>query len=453
MNSAETAQASLNAIQQRLGISQLTPIQTLTLEKWTDNDMIGLSPTGSGKTLAFSLATLPFMNAELYAPQVLVLCPTRELANQVAGEIRKAFQLLNNIHVVSLIGGEPMGHQIKSLKGACHVIVGTPGRVKEHIDKRRLDLSSLHTRILDEADRMLEMGMIDDVEAILDNTPQYCRTGLFSATYANHLESLTSKWLVEPAMLDVREQATQPDIKQHIYLAEGKQKDNGLAALLTEEQPSQCIVFVQTRKGTQQVFEFLADKGFAAITIHGELEQYQRERALAKFAMGAANILVATDVAARGLDLPAVDLVISYDLSESDDTHKHRIGRTGRAGKSGKAIMFVSQNEVERAKRLVDDPVTSKPQGVQHLRFHANRIAQSEYQAIEIRGGKKDKLRKGDIVGALIKEAEIPVDDLGTITLNATNTFLAVKKRRAKRTLQQFRERKIKGRRYIATKI
>ena len=169
--------------------------------------------------------------------------------------------------------------------------------------------------------------------------------------------------------------------------------------------------------------------------------------------MGAANILVATDVAARGLDLPAVDLVISYDLSESDDTHKHRIGRTGRAGKSGKAIMLVAQNEVERAKRLVNDTSSAKPQGIQHLRFHANRIAAAEFQAIEIKGGKKDKLRKGDIVGALVKEAGIQAEDLGTITLNASNTFLAVKVRSAKRSLQHFRNNKIKGRRYTAFKI
>jgi ATP-independent RNA helicase DbpA len=221
--------------------------------------MLGLSPTGSGKTLAFSLATLPYLDPEVFAPQVLVLCPTRELANQVAREMRKAYQLLNNVHIVSLIGGEPMGQQIKSLKGACHIIVGTPGRIKEHLDKRRLDLASLHTRILDEADRMLEMGMIDDVEAILEYTPEFCRTGLFSATFADHLQALCAKWLAEPFTVDLREDAAQPDIEQHIYLAEGKQRSNGLAALLTEQQPSQCIVFVQTRKGTQQLFEFLAD--------------------------------------------------------------------------------------------------------------------------------------------------------------------------------------------------
>ena len=447
--------SKIEKVLEHLNINALTPIQEQVLAQWTaQHDVIGLSPTGSGKTLAFTLPTLQHIEVATFKTQFLVLCPTRELANQVAEQIRKAGQLIANMHVLCLIGGEPMGPQIQGLKGACHVIVGTPGRVREHIEKRRLDLALVHTRVLDEADRMLEMGMIDDVDFILQHTAKQCRTGFFSATFAEHIQSLCQRWLHSPITVDVRDtRALQPDISQQIYLAEGKQKANGLCALLTEEQAERTIIFVQTKKGTHSLFELLKEKGFSAITLHGDLEQYQRERALAKFKMGAANILVATDVAARGLDLPNVDLVISYDLSENADTHKHRIGRTGRAGASGKAIMLVSKQELDTAKGRLNDSDLPKPSGIEHLRFHSNRILKADFQTIEIRAGKKDKLRKGDIVGALIKEAGIPGDDLGDIVLNAKNTFIAVKLRSVKRALQQFREGKIKGRRYQANKF
>ena len=445
---------SIDSFLTHLGISELTPIQSQAIEKWQETkDIIALSPTGSGKTLAFTLPTLMAMDMASFKTQFLVLCPTRELASQVADQIRKASQIIPNLHVNCLIGGDAMGPQIQSLKGANHIVVGTPGRVREHVEKRRLDLSAVHTRVLDEADRMLEMGMIDDVEAILSTTPDSSKTGFFSATFADHLEALCQRWLSKPVRIDVREGTTEPKIEQKIFLAEGKQKVNGLCALLTEEQPEKVIVFVQTKKGTQALFEELKDKSFSAITIHGDLEQYQRERALTKFKVGAANVLVATDVAARGLDLPAVDLVVSFDLSESDDTHKHRIGRTGRAGRSGKAFMFATPSELDVAKSRCKGSDLPKPSGVEHLRFHANRVKEAEYQTIEVRGGKKDKLRKGDIVGALIKEAGIPSDDIGDIILNAKTTFIAVKIRSVKRTLQQFREGKIKGRRYLANRF
>jgi ATP-independent RNA helicase DbpA len=440
---------------QHLNITSLTPIQTQVIEKWTDNqDVLGLSPTGSGKTLAFTLPTLNKLDIEQFYTQFLVLCPTRELATQVAEQIRKACQILPNIHVVCLIGGDAMGPQIQALKGACHIVVGTPGRVREHCEKRRLNLSKVHTRVLDEADRMLEMGMVDDVEVILSGTPKQCRSGFFSATFADDLDDLCNRWLHCAVRVDVRGLHTvAPNISQHIYCSEKKQKAHALFALLTEEQAEKTIIFVQTKKDTQHLFEQLREKGFSAITLHGDLEQYQRERSLAKFKMGAANVLVATDVAARGLDLPMVDVVISFDLSENADTHKHRIGRTGRAGASGKAIMLVSDNEVEIAKSRLAETDSQKVLGVQHLRFHSNRMVSAQFQTLEIRGGKKDKLRKGDVVGALIKEAGIPGEDVGDIVLNAKNTFIAIKLRSVKRALTQFREGKIKGRKYQAMKF
>lgn len=445
----------IEKVLQHLDITSLTPIQTQVLETWNDNqDVIGLSPTGSGKTLAFTLPTLDKLDIAQFYTQFLVLCPTRELASQVAEQIRKACQILPNIHVVCLIGGDAMGPQIKALKGACHVVVGTPGRVREHCEKRRLNLSKVHTRVLDEADRMLEMGMIEDVDAILSFTPKQCRSGFFSATFADELEALCQRWLKSEVRVDVRNvHAMVPDISQHIYCSDKKQKPHSLFALLTEEQPEKTIVFVQTKKETQSLFEQLQEKGFSAITLHGDLEQYQRERSLAKFKMGSANVLVATDVAARGLDLPMVDLVISFDLSENADTHKHRIGRTGRAGASGKAIMLVSDDQLELAKSRLKEADTQKVMGVQHLRFHSNRIISAQFQTIEVRGGKKDKLRKGDIVGALIKEAGVPAEDVGDIILNVKNTFVAIKLRSVKRALAQFREGKIKGRKYQAMKF
>lgn len=453
----EAQSLMLQAIIEHLGIQTLTPIQEQVIEQWDQaTDLIALSPTGSGKTFAFALSTLPLLDLSVFTTQCLILCPTRELANQVAEEMRKAAATLANVRVLTLIGGEPMGPQIQSLKGACQIVIGTPGRVREHADKRRLNLSKVHTRVLDEADRMLEMGMVDEVEAILSYTPKNCRTGFFSATFTQSATTLCENWMTNPIRIDVREQDNQPDIKQQIYIATRKEKQNALFALLSDSQPEKTIVFVRTKQGTQTLFEKLKEKGFPAISIHGDLDQYQRERGLTKFRLNAANILVATDVAARGLDLPSVDLVVSYDLSENDDTHRHRIGRTGRAGASGLAIALVEEKELDSAKSRCSEPdsgLTSKVSGVQHLRFHANRIQPVYFQAIEIRGGKKDKLRKGDIVGSLIKDAAVPPDDVGEIILGSTRTFLAVKTRSAKKVLQHFREGKIKGRRYTATKI
>ncbi|MFC3095174.1 DEAD/DEAH box helicase [Alteromonas sediminis] len=439
---------------QRLNVTALTPIQTEVLAQWkSSGDLIGLAPTGSGKTLAFALSSIALLDTALFRPQILILCPTRELAQQVARVCQHAAQSLDNIHTVTLIGGDSVGAQIKALKGACHIVVGTPGRVLDHLEKRRLQLDKVHTRILDEADRMFEMGMREEVAAIFSHTPKVCRTGLFSATYSDAIAQSAEQWLSSPVTVDVREQGNSPDIEQFIYKTDGGQKEQAVSAILTDRQPEKCIVFCQTKKGTQALYDNLKERGFNLVTMHGDMQQNERQRALMKLSLNATNILVATDVAARGLDLPKVDLVIAYDMSESPDTHIHRIGRTGRAGQKGVAITLATDNELERAKAFCDNPESSRINGVQHLRFHANRVMTASNVAIEIRGGKKDKLRKGDIVGALIKEASVPGEDIGDIVQTSNTTFLAVAVRSAKKTLKQFREGKIKGRRYSAVKI
>jgi len=446
--------AFIEDVLKRLNVASLTPIQTQVLEQWKpEGDLVGLAPTGSGKTLAFALASIGLLDRELFRPQILILCPTRELAQQVARVCQQASQTLNNIHTVTLIGGDSVGAQIKALKGACHIVVGTPGRVLDHLEKRRLLLDNVHTRILDEADRMFEMGMREEVEAIFSHTPANSRTGLFSATYSDAVAQSAQQWLSSPVTVDVREQAALPEIEQYIYKVENSQKEQAVSAILTDRQPEKCIVFCQTKKGTQALYDSLKQRGFSLVTMHGDMQQNERQRALMKLSLQATNILVATDVAARGLDLPKVDVVISYDISESPDTHTHRIGRTGRAGEKGTAITLAGEEELERAIAFCDNPASKNISGVQHLRFHANRVMSANNVAIEIRGGKKDKLRKGDIVGALIKEASVPGEDIGNIVQSSNTTYLAVAVRSAKKTLKQFREGKIKGRRYSAVKI
>jgi ATP-independent RNA helicase DbpA len=436
------------------GYTSLRPIQEEALPAiLSGKDVLAQAQTGSGKTLAFALGCLAKLNVDLLKPQGLILCPTRELADQVAEQCRVLARAMPNVKILTLCGGQPLAPQAASLKFGAHLIVGTPGRVMDHVTKRTIDLSKVKIKVLDEADRMLDMGFADDLATIFSRVPKQAQTLMFSATFEANVEALAQQFLRDPETIKV-DSAARSKVSQLVYKTDDSQRYGALRGILTTEQPTNAIVFCRTRANVQYVAERLSDDGFSASAIQGEMEQWQRNQVLVQFASNALNVLVATDVAARGLDISAVDCVVNYDVSEDPQAHIHRIGRTGRADAQGQAFTLMSAAE-EGALTAIElaSGETFNKKGAQSLRFHANRIVVPEFSCLALQAGKKQKLRAGDILGALTKDAEVPFEDVGKITIQSQDSFVAVKARSVKRALRQFREGKIKGKRVRARKI
>lgn len=310
------------------------------------HDLIGQAQTGTGKTAAFSLPVLNQLNLAELSPQVLVIAPTRELAMQVGEHIESLGKYMKNLRVSVLCGGQDYRPQLKKLRDGAHIVVGTPGRILDHLDRGTLQLKSLKTFVLDEADEMLRMGFIDDVEKILSKLPEKRQIALFSATMPSRIRQIANSYLKEPKSIEIRmETATVKCVEQRFLFASQPQKPNALLRILAVEDYQGVIVFVRTKSGAEEVAEVLQKQGMRAMAIHGDLTQSLRERVITQFKQGAIDILVATDVAARGLDVDRVTHVINYDMAHDCETYVHRIGRTGRAGRSGVAILFVSPRE------------------------------------------------------------------------------------------------------------
>lgn len=328
-----------------LNYTHMTPIQALSLPAiLNQRDVIGQGKTGSGKTAAFGLGVLSNLNVKRFRVQALVLCPTRELADQVAKEIRTLGRGIHNIKVLTLCGGMPMGPQIGSLEHGAHILVGTPGRILDHLEKGRINLEELNTLVLDEADRMLEMGFQDALDAIINAAPKQRQTLLFSATFPEKIEKIAQRIMKSPEMIKVESTHDTSSIAQYFYKVEGTEaRDEALANLLLTYQPESAVVFCNTKKEVQNVADELHHRGFSVIDIHGDLEQRERDQALVQFANKSVSILVATDVAARGLDVDNLDAVFNFELSRDPEVHVHRIGRTGRAGSKGLAFSFFGE--------------------------------------------------------------------------------------------------------------
>ncbi|GGW83340.1 ATP-dependent RNA helicase DbpA [Alteromonas halophila] len=439
----------------RNGITAPSPIQQASLEHaLTGRDIQGMAQTGSGKTLCFALPIVNKLNPSLRRPQAVILCPTRELAAQVAEQCRMVASHIPNIKVLTLCGGQPMGPDIQSLKHGCHIVVGTPGRLAEHLEKRRLDLSQVTTRVLDEADRMLDMGFIDSVDAIFAATPNDAQSLFFSATFPEPLAKLAHRYQLDPEVISVTESSAPPAISEVAYHVLSHTREQSLKAVLTHYKPSTAMVFCNTRQQVVEVVASLTQEGFVAAGLQGDMEQHARNAVLMQFELGALQVLVATDVAARGLDISSVDCVINYTLSEDMDTHTHRVGRTARAGETGQAVSLIVDDDLLRIEQLAERLKRDIPvKGAQALRFHKNRIVMPDYTAIMLGAGKKQKLRPGDILGALTQEAGIPGDDIGKIAVRNSQSFVAVKTRSVKRAMAQFREGKIKGKKVRARKL
>ncbi|NGZ66064.1 ATP-dependent RNA helicase DbpA [Vibrio aestuarianus subsp. cardii] len=436
-----------------LGYTKMTPIQALSLPTiLAGKDVIGQGKTGSGKTAAFGLGVLSNLNVKRFRVQSLVLCPTRELADQVATEIRTLGRAIHNIKVLTLCGGMPMGPQIGSLEHGAHILVGTPGRILDHLEKGRIDLSELNTLVLDEADRMLEMGFQDALDAIISETPASRQTLLFSATFPAQIKQIAQRIMREPEMVKVESTHDTSSIQQYFYKVEGTEaRDQALELLLLHHQPESAVVFCNTKKEVQNVADELHHKGFSVIELHGDLEQRDRDQALVQFANKSVSILVATDVAARGLDVDNLDAVFNFELSRDPEVHVHRIGRTGRAGSKGLAFSFFSDNEMHRVAMIdeyMDMPI--EPAKLPDSSAMNRQPYQANMVTIQIDGGKKQKVRPGDILGALTSDGGIDGQYVGKINLFAMRAYVAVHKSVAKKALKKMESGKMKGRQFRA---
>lgn len=442
----------LQASTQEMGYTSLTDIQALSLPVMlSGKDVLAQAKTGSGKTAAFGLNILESLDSTKTYTHALVLCPTRELADQVAEQLRLLAKRMSNVKITTLYGGVPMPGQIATLKHRPHIIVGTPGRVMDHMLKHRISLKNMQHLVLDEADRMLDMGFADELDVIFQHLPKQHQTLLFSATYPDSIAAMSEQIQRNPERIEAQTLHNVAKIEQLAYKVNPEHRTQAVAALLTHYQAQASIVFCQTKADTFTVTEALVDKGFAAVALNGDIEQRDRTQVLTRFAHKSALVLVATDVAARGLDIDAVDLVINYQVTDEPDVYVHRIGRTGRADATGRAITLVSESEIPALKAIeAHAQVVLKPKGIESVRFHANRIIQPEFMTVSIDGGKRQKLRPGDILGALTKEAGIPGEDIGKINVTNQVSFIAIKIRSVKRALAQFREGKIKGKRFKA---
>ena len=443
---------ALHAGLDALGYTTLTPIQAQSLPAILDRrDLIAQAPTGSGKTAAVGLGLLHGIDATASRPQALVLCPTRELADQVGKQLRKLATGIANLKLSVLYGGTPLAPQLASLaQHAPQVVVGTPGRVLELVQQDALDLRGVRTLVLDEADRMLDMGFDEPIRALVKRTPKDRQTLLFSATFPDAIRSLAQAMLRDPLEVSVDGEAHAPRIEAHFFEAEPARRAPQLAALLLQFRPASTVVFCNMRKDTEEVVGSLEHYGFTALALHGDMEQRDREEVLVRFANRSCNVLVASDVAARGLDIDDIGAVVNYELPTDADTYLHRVGRTGRAGRDGLALSLVAEKERGRA-ALIEQRQGSpiRYQRIEALDGKPRGVPQAAMVTLRIDAGRTDKLRPGDIVGALTGDAGgLPKDAIGKIDVFPTRSYVAIVRKEGEHALAQLRAGKIKGRRF-----
>jgi len=421
-----------------LGFTTLTPIQAAALPPLIlGRDLIGQAPTGSGKTIAFALPLLSRMMLAERRVQALILCPTRELATQVMGEVRSVGKRLPGLRVVSLVGGQPGGAQAAALEEGAHVVVGTPGRTLDHLQRDRLDLSGVSVLVLDEADRMFEMGFADEVQAILSHVPRARQTALFSATFPETLAELVGTWLREPEHVRVRGEGK--DLDAAAARVEEDAKDAALGGLLRALQPASVLVFRNLKRTVAETAALLKAAGFDADALHGDLEQRERDAVMARFRNGSLRVLVATDVAARGLDIAGLDLVVNVDLPVHAEDYVHRVGRTGRAGRPGVAWTFVTDKQVGRLETLAAG-AEMRP-----LPDEGGAALVSTWTTFWIGAGRGDKLRPGDLLGALTGTIGLAGSEVGKIEIHDRWAFFAVAKSAARKVADGLAREKVKG--------
>src|SRR5690554_394221 len=428
----------------------MTPIQAASLPLILEGrDIVAQAKTGSGKTAAFGLGIVHRLEPTAYHTQALVLCPTRELAEQVTNELRRLARALGNIKILTLCGGTPIRPQVESLKFGAHVLVGTPGRIMDHIDRQTVDLGAIHTLVLDEADRMLDMGFFDDVAKIVRNCPATRQTLLFSATYADDIRKASARFLKQPAQVKVESVHDAGQIVQYFYEVEGDKRLAAVAQLLEHFRPGSTLAFCNTKAQCRDLAQFLQARGFSALALHGDLEQRDREDVLVQFANRSCSVLVATDVAARGLDIDSLDAVINAEITPDPEVHIHRIGRTGRGDASGLALSLCAPHELRWANQI--EQYQGQPvqwAALRALKPAAGGRLRAPMVTLCIQGGKKDKLRPGDLLGALTKDAGFEAAQIGKINILDQVSFVALERHIARQAHDKLSSGNIKGRRF-----
>jgi ATP-independent RNA helicase DbpA len=430
----------LAASVEALGYTEMTPVQEHSVPPiLLGRDVIAQARTGSGKTAAFGLGLLQSLDESTIRLQALVLCPTRELADQVSKSIRKLAANIPNVKLLTLCGGMPLGPQLASLEHDPHIVVGTPGRIQEHLKKGSLHGGGIKVLVLDEADRMLDMGFGEAIDDIVGRISKHHQTLLFSATYPDEIRQQSKRLQKNPVEVTIESAPVESTITQRFVSVDGDKVDT-LARVLGVDSQS-ALVFCNMRKDTEVVAEALDKLGFSALALHGDLEQRDRDEVLVRFANRSCNVLVATDVAARGLDIAGLPLVVSYDVAHDADTHTHRIGRTGRAGEAGLAVTLVTSREIAKVKAMGDfevEPLRAAPA--------KKRLQLAPMKTLVVDSGRKEKVRPGDILGALTGDAGLPATAVGKIDVFATRSYVAIQRDVANKALERLRAGKIKGR-------
>jgi len=409
-----------------MGYKQMTAIQEKALPYILDSkDLIAKAKTGSGKTAAFGIGLLSKLDVKKFRVQSLVLCPTRELADQVARELRQIAKFAHNIKILTLCGGVAFGPQLGSLRHQAHIIVGTPGRVLKHLNKKTLNLENLNMLVLDEADRMLDMGFIEEIQNVIEFAPKQRQNLLFSATYPDEIVDLSKTILNDPIEVAVESIDLPNEISEYFYETNESDKVQTLINVFASNQPKDVIVFCNTKIECDDLADELAKNEIDALALHGDLEQYERNDVLVQFSNKSLRVLVATDVAARGLDIKDLDMVVNYNIPHSLETYTHRIGRTGRAGAKGISATLYVDREFDKVEEYKDE---------KRIFLSAQTLDQDkafkmkpEFVSMVIEGGKKDKLRKGDILGSLTGELGLSGQSIGKIDIYDRQAYVAIK--------------------------
>ena len=436
---------------QQLGYLSMTPIQAAALPvALLGKDLIAQAKTGSGKTAAFALALLANLNARRFAIQALVLCPTRELADQVALEIRRLARAEENIKVVTLCGGVALRGQIASLEHGAHIVVGTPGRIMDHLARGNLNLEAMNTLVLDEADRMLDMGFFDDISAVVKQCPKERQTLLFSATYPEGIAKISQQFMKNPQTVTVEAQHEKSKIRQRWYEVKEGERLHAVSQVLNHYRPVSTLAFCNTKAQCRDLVAVLKGQGFSALALFGELEQRERDQVLVRFANRSCSVLVATDVAARGLDISQLEMVINVDVTPDAEIHIHRIGRTGRADEEGWAISLASLNEMGSVGKIEQLQKTeSEWHKLTELTPASREPLRPPMATMQIVGGRKEKIRAGDVLGALTGEADgfitFSREQVGKISVNEFSTYVAVDRAIAADALHKLALGRVKG--------
>ncbi|MEY3520470.1 MAG: ATP-dependent helicase DbpA, partial [Pseudomonadota bacterium] len=424
------APATLQNLEQ-LGYTQMTPIQAASLPlTLAGQDLIAQASTGSGKTAAFGLPLIERLQSAgspSTAIQAVILCPTRELADQVTQEIRRLARARSNVKVVTLCGGVALRGQTVSLEHGADVVVGTPGRILDHLERGSLSLAGVNTLVLDEADRMLDMGFFDDIAKVVRQCAKDRQTLLFSATYPEGIAKLAAQFMRAPQTVKVEAQHSAHKIRQIYYEVNESQRLDAVSKLLAHFRPERTLAFCNTKQQCRDLVAVLQAQGYSALALFGELEQRERDQVLVQFSNRSCSVLVATDVASRGLDVEGLEAVINVDVTPDAEIHIHRIGRTGRGDAEGLALTLASMDEMGSVGKIeVMQGRESKWEPLSGLSSAEVGPLQPPMRTLQIVGGRKEKIRAGDVMGALAGECGLTREQVGKINVNEFSTYVAV---------------------------